>query len=115
MSLPLMNLLRPYLITLLLEILVAVLWGIRSKKDFLVVFLVNTITNPLLNLSLYLMSMYLPYSSYRGIIPIMELLIWVLEGLMFKTCMQSLKKPFLFSCCLNAVSYFLGGYLLKIL
>ena len=46
------------LLTLLIEGLIAFLWGIRGKKNFLVVLLVNVLTNPAAVLVYWLYQVY---------------------------------------------------------
>ncbi len=105
------TLIIPYVITLFLELILAWILGIRKKRDLLTVVLVNTLTNPLLNLILLYLAASFPYSTYQWAVPLMELLIWMAEGLLFRKFLKKLRHPFLFSACLNAVSFFGGGLL----
>ncbi len=104
-------LLKPWLATLFLEMAAAVLWGVRGKKNFCVVFWVNTLTNPLLNLVLLYLGARYPYHLYRWMLYGMEVLIWFSEGLLFRKFLKQVRHPFLFSLCLNGTSFFLGKYL----
>lgn len=115
MTAMIMRMLRPLLVTLILEIFAAILWGVREKRNLLVVALVNCITNPGLNLFLLVGGIYFPYSVVRIFLLGMELLIVLAEGCLFRSFLEKVKHPFLFSCCLNCVSFFMGGILLRFL
>lgn len=106
------QILRPYLVTVILEMLTAWMLRIRKKEDFWIIFLVNTITNPILNLLLFLLGLYAPYAFSRAALPVMEVVIVLAEGFLFRGFIKKLKHPFLFSLILNAVSFFAGGILL---
>ncbi|MDO4489745.1 MAG: hypothetical protein Q4B85_01530 [Lachnospiraceae bacterium] len=99
---------RPLCITIVLETLVAVLWGIRTRRELLVVLLVNSITNPVVNLILGYVMFYGQMEGYRGTLVVLELLVFFTEGVLFRIFLPQLKHPFLFSACLNAGSFF-GG------
>ncbi len=105
------SILHPLVITLGLELSAAVLLKVRKGKELLVIVLVNLITNPLLNVTLLVLAERLPYYAYRWWIPVMEVIIWLAEGLAFRKFLKSVKQPFLFSLCLNGISYFIGGWL----
>ncbi|MCQ2509900.1 MAG: hypothetical protein MJ116_05495 [Lachnospiraceae bacterium] len=107
------QILRPYLVTVILEMLTAWILRVRAKEDCQTVFLVNTITNPALNLLLFLLGLYAPSAFSRGALPVMEVLIVIAEGFLFRSYIKKLQHPFLFSLILNAVSFFAGGVLLK--
>lgn len=115
MTAMILRMLRPLLVTLILEMVAAILWGVRVKRNLLVVALVNCITNPGLNLLLLVGGIYFPYSVIRFLLLGMELLIVLSEGFLFRSFLENVKHPFLFSFCLNCVSFFLGGILLRFL
>lgn len=98
-------------LTLLLEIGVALLLGLR-RKDLLVVALVNVVTNPVvvLTLNLCLLSGITP-PWY--LVAALEAAAVVTEGFLYGSCLsRKLCNPFLLSILLNAISY-LGGLLLR--
>lgn len=97
-------------LTLLIEIPLGFLLGIRKGIDLLCVVLVNVVTNPSLVLILNL-------SSLRGIPPwyliaILELAAVAVEALFYRKCLSRCPlHPLLLSLILNGISY-LGGCLL---
>lgn len=98
-------------LTLLLEMGVALLLGLR-RKDLLVVALVNVVTNPVVVLTLNLCLLH-------GIVPpgylvaALEVAAVVTEGFLYRSCLsRKICNPFVLSILLNAISY-LGGLLLQ--
>lgn len=97
-------------LTLLIEIPLGFLLGIRKGIDLLCVVLVNVVTNPSLVLILNLFSL-------RGIPPwyliaILELAAVAVEALFYRKCLSRCPlHPLLLSLILNGISY-LGGCLL---
>lgn len=105
----------PWALTVLLEMSAAFLLGVRGKKQLVIVCLVNTLTNPLLNLLLACLGVHFPYYAWRWAIPCLELLIWLTEGLLFRKYLKKIGHPLLFSAVLNGTSYYLGGWFLRML
>ena len=97
-------------LTLLFELVFAFLLGIRKGKDFLLVALVNVVTNPPLVLTLNLL-------QRRSLVSIpvilgLELTAIAIEWLLYRRRLEYEKLPALvFSLLLNAISY-TGGLLL---
>ena len=97
-------------LTLLIEIPLGFLLGIRKGIDLLCVVLVNVVTNPSLVLILNLFSL-------RGIPPwyliaVLELAAVAVEALFYRKCLSRCPlHPLLLSLILNGISY-LGGCLL---
>ena len=92
------------LLTLALEGIFALLWGVRGLKNFLVLLLCNTLTNPPVVLTCF----------FYGGLPLqiaLEIAVVAVEGLVYRFC-SDLRRPFLFSLCCNAFSY-LAGMLLN--
>ena len=99
---------RCLLSTIIIELLLALILGVRDKKDILNIILVNTMTNPLL-VSL------ITYITYNRIfnrtisIVIMEILVVIIEGLTYKKILKFNKKnPYIISLILNASSFLIG-------
>lgn len=103
-----MQIIRPLLITLLLEGAAAWIIGIRDGYSQRIIVLVNAITNPILNVTLLLLNLYLPYGYVRGMTLAMEVVIFLVEGLLFLSFLKDRKHPFLLSLYLNAGSFFIG-------
>lgn len=100
-------------LTLLLEIPVAFLLGVRRKEDLLLVGLVNILTNPIVVLicNLFLLSTASPPPWFL-ILPL-ELFAVLTEGFVYQKGLSYRRvHPFLLSLILNGISYF-GGLLLS--
>jgi len=99
-------------LTLGLEVLLAVVIGIKGKKDIITIIMVNCFTNPIVvcltNLA------YLAGSEFFaiGIIAILELLTFLFEGMVYS---RSLEKnpigPYFLSFGLNAFSFLMGVFI----
>lgn len=93
------------LLTLVFELIFAFLFGLR-KKDLLLVFLVNIMTNPAAVLCNYLLG------GGFWILVMIETVVIIWEGCYYKKYGMSIRHPFLLSVISNIVSY-LMGYLLS--
>ncbi len=103
-------------VTILTELLTALILKIYNKTDILNIVLVNILTNPLLVSLLYLV--FLKYGVIAKIIfeIAMEILIFIVEGAIYKKYLKYDKiNPFLISFILNATSYFIGGKIIDVL
>lgn len=105
-----MQIIRPLLVTLFLEWIAAWIIGIRDRHRLWILGLVNAITNPILNITIILMGLYLPVTFTLVAIHVMEVLIVLVEGWLFKKFLADVKHPFWLALYLNAVSFFLGGF-----
>lgn len=102
--------------TIIIEILLSIMIGIRNKKDILNIFLVNILTNPLLvSLSLYINIRHGVMAKNYLIIPL-ELLVVLTEGFIYKKYLHFKKiNPYLLSFILNLCSFGIGEILNKII
>ena len=99
----------PYLITIFVELILAVLWGYRSRRDLLVVFLVNTLTNPAVTALRYLSGQKVPSATLRTVILIvLEIAVLLSEWKLFQKFLSKGRHFFLFSLSLNAASFGAG-------
>ena len=89
------------LLTLLFEELFALAWGLRGKRELGLAALVNVLTNP----PVVLLCTLFPSPLLTAA---MELAAVGVEGLVYRTCADWLRRPFLFSLAINAFSYFAG-------
>lgn len=96
-------------ITLFFEVPLAWCLGVRERKNLSVVALINCATNPVVNFTLALIPFFGIYAYSMGILLVLELLSFLVEGIVYK-CF-SIKHAFVLSFILNFVSYF-GGQLL---
>jgi hypothetical protein len=97
------------LLTIVIEGIIAWLFGLRSKRELLTVLLINVITNPLLNYLITVNGYFHLISQTTVLVLCLEvvvvfaewrLLVWVLA--------QSSRKMLLLSFVMNACSYLAG-------
>lgn len=105
------GLLRSLLLTEVLELLAAACFPQRNRHDFLLVILVNILTNPVV--------VYLDFWLHGATIAWrwlwvggLEFAVWLSEALIYRKCLTGKQNPYLFSLILNAASY-LGGVCLQ--
>lgn len=103
----LMTLALSLLLTLLLEGLFALLWGLRGRREWAALGLVNLLTNPAVVL-LYHLSTGLWEMNAVLVTAILECAAVVIEWRCYKGCSEQLKRPFLFALFANAFSYGIG-------
>lgn len=107
-NLPLL-LIRCLLLTLLIELVVALILNVRNKKDIINIILVNVITNPVVVMTQTLL--YIKFGTFIefiGII-ILEILVVLIEGLIYRKVLDYNKiNPLVLSLLLNASSFFIG-------
>ena len=98
--------------TLAAELAFAAILGIRQGKDFLLVALVNILTNPPLVFPAVTLSFLSPHTVNLYVIIPLEIFIALTEGLIYRKRLSFRRlNPFLISLILNSASY-LGGLLL---
>ncbi len=94
-------------LTLLLEGLFALIWGLRGWREWAVLALVNLLTNPTVVL-LYHLSTGLWGMNAVLVTLVLECSAVVVEWRCYKSCSYQLKRPFLFALFANAFSYGVG-------
>lgn len=101
--------------TIVIELIMSLLLGMRNKKDILNVILVNIMTNPLV----VSMLMYITYNRLFNTtisIIILEILVILTEGFTYKKVLTFDKiNPYVLSLILNISSYFIGELLNNII
>lgn len=99
------------LLTLLIEWLITFLWGLRGKKAFLLVTLVNIVTNPAAVLTYWLYRVYFADTSMVVQIGI-EILVVTVEALIYRSFARGegwkIKWPVALAIVANAVSWGAG-------
>ncbi|MGB4660378.1 MAG: hypothetical protein WBI07_14470 [Mobilitalea sp.] len=93
--------------TLLVEVIFAFAAGIRNKKDFALISLVNVLTNPAVVLLYYLMVNMTGGNRYIIIIPLETIAVFV-EAAYYRKYGDGFKHPLLFSIGANLCSYSIG-------
>jgi hypothetical protein len=94
-------------LTLVLESAFFFIVGMRNRKDFLLLLLVNIITNPVVVLTYSLFVQYTNLAPVIVLIPL-ELFAIIAEGCYYKKYGLSFKRPYFFSIGANAFSYCIG-------
>lgn len=102
-------------LTVVIEAFCAWIIGVRKRSDQLTVFLSNVITNPLLNSFLTVVSFYISQSLYYWFLIPLEIVVILVEGLIYRKMLSVKINPFLLSLILNFCSYFIGTGIIKIL
>lgn len=102
-------LIKCLLLTIIIELSIALLLKVRDKKDILNIILVNIITNPVVVMSQILLYLYFGYKiEVIGVI-ILEILVVPIEGLIYKKVLNYKSiNPILLSLILNASSLIIG-------
>lgn len=101
--------LRSLVLTIIIELILGLILGIRDKKDIINLILVNVITNPMVVMIQTLLLKYFGHNvEIIGII-ILEVLAVLVEGLIYKKVLKYKKiNPILLSLILNVTSFFIG-------
>lgn len=94
-------------LTIVLEILFAVIVGIRGKRDLLLLILVNILTNPPTVFTYYLLAYYTSWNRWVIQIPL-EIIVILVEAYYYKSYGKEFRRPFLFSLLANLFSYGIG-------
>lgn len=100
---------RCLVLTVIIELLLALILGVRNKKDIINVILVNVITNPIVVMTPIIL--YLNFGSLISKISllILEVLTVLVEGLIYKKVLEYKKiNWFLLSLILNVTSFIIG-------
>ena len=93
--------------TLILEVGFFLAMGKRNKKDLLLVLMVNVITNPVVVLSFWLVTIYTDWNIIFALIPL-EIFAVLTEGYYYKKYGREFRRPYLFSLGANVFSYGTG-------
>lgn len=95
------------LLTLILEELFALLWGLRGKREWGLVALVNCLTNPPVVL-LYHTAAGLWHWNPALVAAALEITAVVVEWRCYRAFSEQVKKPLLFALLVNLFSYGIG-------
>lgn len=93
-------------LTEVLELLFARMWGLK-KQQLVLVFLMNLLTNPALNLLYFLFVSFLGLPKVPVII-LLEAAVVIVESC---CCHKVIAHPVRFSLCVNGFSYAIGALL----
>ena len=100
---------RCLLLTIIFELIISIIIGVRDKKDILNIILVNILTNPLVvTIPVYF---NIKYGLFERNIALytLEIITVVTEGYIYKKVLNFKKiNPFVISLILNLSSYLIG-------
>ena len=96
------------LLTLILEGLFGLIWGVKGGRDWLLLLLVNVVTNPIV------VTLHYCVSGFWAFTVVLEVSAVVAEWLAYRRWGRSTRPDFLFALCANLFSYF-SGLLLNLL
>lgn len=104
-----LHLLISLLATLIIELSVALLLDIKSMRDLSKIIFINCLTNLSVNAIVYsLQESFNFYVVFFLIVPILEIFIFLIEGLYFKRLSYKKMNSYLLSLILNMSSYGCG-------
>ena len=104
----LIPLLTSLVLTLILEGLFGLIWGVKGRRDWLLLLLVNVVTNPIVNVLYHLLR------SGWAFVAVLEVAAVAAEWLAYRRWGKTVRPAFLFALCANCFSFF-GGLLLQVL
>ena len=93
-------------LTLILEGAYGLLWRLKSRRDWLLLLLVNVVTNPIVGF------LYHTVSTRWLFVAVLEVSAVLAEWLAYRRWGRDTRPAFLFSLCANCFSFF-GGLLLN--
>ena len=97
------------ILTIVIEVIIAWLFGLRSKRELLTVLLINVITNPLLNYLITVNGYFHLVSRTNLLILCLEVVVVLVEWrLLVWVLRQKVKKMLVLSVAMNAASYLAG-------
>lgn len=104
-----LHLLISLLATLVIELSIALLLDIKSVKDLCKITFINCVTNLSANAIMYnLQESFSFYIVFFLIVPIFEIIIFLIEGCYFKRLSYKKMNSYLLSLILNGASYGCG-------
>ena len=99
-------------LTLALELAFALLWGVKGRRDLILVVLVNVLTNPPVNLLFHLLADLRSLPALPVLITL-EVSAVAVEWLYYRKTDNGIHHPLPFSLCANGFSY-CAGHLLQL-
>ena len=90
------------ILTLLLEGAYGLLWRVKDRRDWLLLLVVNVVTNPIV------VSLYWLVSKDWLFVAVLEVSAVLAEWLAYRTWGKDTRPAFLFALCANCFSFFAG-------
>ena len=104
------------ILTIIIESSVSFIIGIRDKEDLKVVLWVNILTNPIVVYIANCLKLLNNNVAYNIVVVIMEILVIIVEFIVYKKYLDYKKKsPLLISSLNNIISFSLGIIISKII
>lgn len=94
-------------LTLVFELIFAFSFRVRTKREILLVVLVNVLTNPIVVLTFYMAYLY-AFLNLIVLTVVMEAGAVITEALLYRRFSQVIRHPWWFSIGANAFSYLMG-------
>ena len=101
-------------ITLFFELLAALLWGIRDRKNLVLVCFVNLLTNPIVVFLYYLIWFRTSWNLTLASV-ILECAAVLVEILMYRKHSKTIQMPILFGILANLFSFFGGEFVNRLM
>lgn len=98
------NIIIPLIVTILSELLIVILFRFKRLNIYITVLGINIFTN----LSLNLILRYISYDYYYIVLYLLEIFIFIIEGLVYYFITKDFRKSMMLSLLCNMFSYFLG-------
>lgn len=108
------SLILSLILTIILELLISYMLGIRNKKDFKVVILVNIYTNPFVVFLSNIVQLMNNTLLYYYSVFILEIGAIIIEALLYKKYLKGVINPIRLSIYSNIFSFCIGIILLFI-
>lgn len=95
--------------TIIIELVLALILGLKNKKDIMNVILVNILTNPLVVSIAFFINLRCGLVSKKIAMIFLELFAFLIEGFVYNKCLNYKKiNGYLVSLILNGISYSIG-------
>ena len=109
-------LINALIITIVIELSLALILKVRVKKDIINIILVNIVTNPIVVLFPYLVGLRHDITYRYILLAILEIFAFLFEGYIYKKYLKYNKiNPYILSLILNIASYTLGNIINNII
>ena len=105
----LLTMARCLVLTIIIEVIVGLVLGIKNKNDIIKIVIVNVITNPIVVFVPIVIYYYLGHNFYVISLLTLEVITVLFEGYIYKVKFDYKRlNPFYISLLLNLSSYFVG-------
>lgn len=100
--------------TIIIECVVSIIIGVRNRKDYINIILVNIMTNPLVTSIPVFMNVQFGILERNISLLILELFAILSEGFVYSKYLKFRKiNPYILSVILNGASYLIGKFIIN--